>query len=445
MRDIVVFSCSSNRPLADRICNNLGLLPGEIELSKFANGEISVRLCTSVRDKDVFILQSGSGKVNDNLMELLLTISACKMASAKRITVVCPLFFYSRQAESPASKRGLPSLSGSYGGRLVDSTPSSPRSLSRNSVISGVLSSTAANSTGDCGHSSRRKPYKSWVAQSGMLIADLLTSCGADHIVTMDLHDPQFQGFFDIPVDNLLSKPLVEHYIVNYVPNYQECVIVSPDAGGAKRAAAVADSLGLQFALIHKERRWLNREKPVRAVGMGPYKVMPALSTDDLVIQAKAHGAKGSSLPGKLPSASSALRGDRGCSGKCRCKDPVAATTMLVGAVAGKECVIIDDLIDTGSTVMRAARLLKEQGASKVYAIITHGIFSGDALPHLKNCTAIDSIITTNTVDQQMHVAQYGCSHGSSLCVLDVSRMLAEAIRRINNGESISLIYEQGW
>jgi len=100
-----------------------------------------------------------------------------------------------------------------------------------------------------------RPGYKEWVAQAGTLVADLLSAAGADHILTMDLHDPQYQGFFDIPVDNLYGRPIIKRYIQQNIPNYQQAVIVSPDAGGAKRATAIADSLGTSFALIHKERR----------------------------------------------------------------------------------------------------------------------------------------------------------------------------------------------
>ncbi|QPG74300.1 hypothetical protein FOA43_001626 [Brettanomyces nanus] len=478
MRDIVVFSGSSNRALTERICVNLGLVPGEVELKKFANGETSVRLCDSVREKDIFIVQSGSGKVNDNFMELLLTISACKMASAKRITVVCPLFFYSRQAESPSSKKGVPFLSGSTKHTLLDSVPSSPCSFSHRTsdqIPAPSLSSlnesaatsphktakTTASDTNvispsplnpavssksmkqqnvsissscnekDSEHP-RKHPYRSWISQSGTLIANSLTSAGADHIVTMDLHDPQFQGFFDIPVDNLYSKPLVQHYIVNYVSNYKDCVIVSPDAGGAKRATAIADSLGLQFALIHKERRQRVVEHPITAVSLGPYALAPISSSDNLIVHSPAQNSSTSN--------NSDSNGNSNNSA-----EKVVATTMLVGDVQGRVCVIVDDLVDTGTTVLRAARLLKEQGCVYVYAVITHGIFSGEALKKLKRSSSIDQVITSNTVDQTAHVEEYGKVNNEPLEVLDVSRIFAEAIRRINNGESVSLIYDQGW
>ncbi|KAG7865322.1 hypothetical protein KL918_004564 [Ogataea parapolymorpha] len=216
MRDIIVFSGSSNPELTDRICRNLGLPPGKVELKKFANGETSVHFGDSVREKDVFIVQSGAGHVNDLFMQLLIMISACKMASAKRITVVCPLFFYSRQVESQASKRGVPGGAQHRGSKVPDSVPQSPKLPSRvnvrdpsprNVLSHRAISTSSSLKTLHTNEASIANPtgYRSWIAQSGTLIANLLTSAGANHIITMDLHDAQFQGFFDIPVDNLLG------------------------------------------------------------------------------------------------------------------------------------------------------------------------------------------------------------------------------------------------
>ncbi|KAG0681890.1 ribose-phosphate pyrophosphokinase [Pichia californica] len=331
MRDIVIFSGSSNEPLVQRICQNLSLPQGKVLCKKFANGETSVQLETSVREKDVFILQSGAGNVNDYLIELLLMISACKMASARRINVIMPLFFYSRQMDMPAVKAG--------------------------EIIKAKTETTT----------------ESWIAQNGMLIANLLTSAGANHIITMDLHDSQYQGFFDIPVDNLYSKQLVQYYLANFIPKNGDCVIVSPDAGGAKRAAAIADSMSLSFALVHKERR---------------------IETNE----------------------------DR---------------SMLVGDVENKDCVIVDDLVDTAGTLIKSAKLLKCNGANDIYAIVTHGLFSGEALNRMIETKLFKKIVTSNSVDQ---TERKKASNGM-LDVLDVSRMFGEAIRRINNGESVSVIY----
>jgi len=305
VRNIVVLGGSSHPQLAHSICVNLGIPPGRIILSKFAVGETRVEIQDSVRGKDVFILQSGCGRVNDHLMELFITISACKTASAKRVTVVLPLFPYSRQPDIPYNKLGAPlskapankpegftfesrpatprlvdhpmSLSGPSAGGLEnrltrlaleqrnqqESAPNGGmatpmRRTNTSDSVNGVPKTPGPGSTlggGEWlpGHGFKAQAgYKQWVAQAGTLIADLLTCAGADHVITMDLHDPQYQGFFDIPVDNLYGRPLLQKYIQYSIPDYQNAVIVSPDAGGAKRATAIADALGMEFALIHK-------------------------------------------------------------------------------------------------------------------------------------------------------------------------------------------------
>ncbi|KAL6450569.1 SPBC3D6.06c Ribose-phosphate pyrophosphokinase 5 [Candida maltosa Xu316] len=318
MRDLIVLGGSSHPELTRSICRNLTLEQSKLDSRKFSNGEISIEVKNSVREKDVFIIQSGCGHVNDNFLELLITIAACKTSSARRVTAVLPLFPYSRQPDIPY----LPNVT------------------------------------------------------DGTLIANLLTTAGADRVITMDLHDPQFQGFFNIPVDNLYSKPILKHYIINFIPNYKDCVIVSPDSGGAKRATAIADALGCSFALIHKESN----------------------------------------------------------------KHTMVATTMLVGDVKDKVCVLIDDLVDTSYTITRAAKLLKDSGAKYVYALVTHGIFSGDAINRIDQ-SAIDKLVVTNSTPQSEHVAILG----DKMEVLDVSRVLAEAIRRINNGESVSMLFDHGW
>lgn len=326
VRNLVVLGGSSHPQLTEIICNHLGIPPSKILLSKFAVGETRVEIIESVREKDVFIIQSGGGKVNDHLMELLITISACKTASAKRVTAVLPLFPYSRQSDIPYNKVGAPLVkapgSGSKHGQYTfDSRPSTPhpgqaesaglkngsdtlqkklhglqlhdkvnggrdgngsgngktaRRLTVDSTnspadlyddaIGSALSPTVTNGSmgpddhnprlhsGKTPHFEPQRGYKQWVAQAGTLVADLLTCAGADHIITMDLHDPQYQGFFDIPVDNLYGRHLLRKYIQYNVPQYQQAVVVSPDAGGAKRATAIADALGMPFALIHKVR-----------------------------------------------------------------------------------------------------------------------------------------------------------------------------------------------
>ncbi|MCJ1354134.1 MAG: ribose-phosphate pyrophosphokinase [Icmadophila ericetorum] len=439
VRNIVVIGGSSHPHLTQTICNHLGIPPANVLLSKFSVGETRVEIKESVRGKDVFIIQSGGGKVNDHLMELLITISACKTASAKQVTAILPIFPYSRQSDVPYNKTGAP-LSKSPGCfikpglQFDDSVPPTPypgqvqspgltngvdgiqkdlASVHINghgaSLMNGVRerSDTTDSSRPTTSHQSNDAPpplvngiakhdfaiqpptpfksivftpqpgYKQWVAQAGTLVADLLTCAGADHIITMDLHDAQYQGFFDIPVDNLYGRPLLKRYIQYQIPDYKNAVIVSPDAGGAKRATAIADSLEMQFALIHKERR-----------------------------------------PTKIT-------------------DRQTGTMMLVGAVADRTAILIDDLADTASTIVRAARLLKKEGATKVYALLTHGQLSGDAIDKINATTALDKIVVTNSIPQEDH--QKRCP---KLEVLDIGTIFAEAIRRVHHGESISTLFQ---
>ena len=432
VRNIVVLGGSSHPTLNDTICENLGIQQGAALFSKFAVGETRVEIKESVRGKDVYIIQSGGGKVNDHFIELCIAISACKTASAKKVTAVMPLFPYSRQSDIPYNKSGAPLVKASnqfnrpdFAGNQTytfDSIPSTPhpdrnghganamdglaKSMSRSEVNDtepspthharyghyqsnststksdpyfertrqrGESSASMTNGIADHDFATHKvnsspnqdsfKPrpgYRQWVAQAGTLIADLLTCAGADQIITMDLHDPQYQGFFDIPVDNLYGRPLLKKYIKNNIPDLKNCIIVSPDAGGAKRATALAEALGTEFALIHKERR-----------------------------------------PTKIT-------------------DRQNATMMLVGDVINKTVILIDDLADTSNTITRAAKLLKKEGASKVYALVTHGVLSGDAIDRI-NASALDKVIVTNTVDQREHARR--CP---KLEVLEVGHVFAE-------------------
>lgn len=439
MRDIIVLGGTTHPHLTRLISRNLTVDQGVVDVKKFSNGETSVEIRDSVREKDVFIVQSGCGEVNDNFMELLITIAACKTASAKRVTAVLPLFPYSRQPDVPHaanltgaplitfrrdtfSSPGTPGTPGTPKLLKIDrefdfnSTDSTPNPFFNKLKATSIMTNTSAVNFATIQNlpdvdifGKTESGYKQWIAQNGTLIAHLLTTAGADRLITMDLHDAQFQGFFDIPVDNLYSKPLMKRYITDYIPNYRDCVIVSPDSGGAKRATNIADLLGCSFALIHKERRAkISKNPPSGHVEGSSY---------------------GNSSP--LMTSSSSINTLNNQS--------MVATTMLVGEVKDKVCVLVDDLVDTAYTITRAANLLKDQGATKVYVLVTHGIFSGDALNRI-NKSAIDKVITTNSVPQTgIQVL------GPKLEVLDISKILAESIRRIHNGESVSMIFDHGW
>lgn len=313
MPNIKVFSGSSNPDLTRRIVDRLGIDSGKVVAKKFSNRETCVEIQESVRGEDVFIVQSGSGEVNDNLMEMLIMINACKIASASRVTAVIPCYPYARQDKKDKSRAPI----------------------------------------------------------SAKLVANMLSVAGADHIITMDLHASQIQGFFDIPVDNLYAEPAVLKWIKENILDWQNAVIVSPDAGGAKRVTSIADRLNVEFALIHKERQKANE----------------------------------------------------------------VASMVLVGDVKDKVAILVDDMADTCGTICHAAEKLMEAGATKVYAILTHGIFSGPAISRINNA-CFEAVVVTNTIPQDEHIKQ--CC---KIQCIDVSMMFAEAVRRTHNGESVSYLF----
>ncbi|KAI9312953.1 phosphoribosyltransferase-like protein [Dichotomocladium elegans] len=376
MRGIVVFSGSSHPALTEKICQQLSCEPGKTFLAKFSNNETRVELYESVREQDVYIVQSGSGSVNDNFMELLIMIHACKTASAKKVTAVIPFFPYSRQPDVPYKQSGAPLTRAppiTLPSTPVPSTPTTPahemQSLPLDFEDIQLSQPLQTSCWPDPTHS-----YRHWVARSGTLVANLLTCAGADHIITLDLHDPQFQGFFDCPVDNLSSMPMMIKYILHNIPSYEEAVVVSPDAGGAKRATAIAEKLQMDFALIHKERR--RPDKPQK---------------HDL---------------------------------------------MLVGDVRDRVCLLIDDITDTSFTITKAAKLLHEHGATKIYALITHATLSGDAIERIER-SFLDKVIVSNSVPQDENVK--ACN---KISTFNVAPLFAESIRRIHNGESLSMLFD---
>jgi len=271
-----IYSGSSHREFSDSIVRQLQSFgvdsesiysTGSVKLGKFANGETQVSIGESVRGRDIFIVQSchGHDHINDQLMELIVMIHACKIASAKRVTAVIPYFPYSRQDKKDKSRAPI----------------------------------------------------------TAKLVANMFQTAGADSIMTMDLHANQIQGFFDIPVDNLYAEASVLKYIRDNIGDWRNAVVVSPDAGGAKRVTSIADKLNVGFALIHKERKVANE-------------------VDRMV---------------------------------------------LVGDVRGKPAILVDDMTDTCGTLCHAAKTLQQHGATQIHAILTHGIFSGSAFEKLeKSC-----------------------------------------------------------
>ena len=304
-----IFGLSSNKSLTNGICEYLDIDAGEIQLKQFKDGELFPEILENVRGEDVFLIQSTNAPANDHLMELLLTIDAAKRGSAKRITAVIPYFGYARQDRK----------------------------------------------------TSPRCPI------SAKLVANLLTEAGADRILTLDLHSAAIQGFFDIPVDNLFSTPLVVPTLRNIFSDTTP-TIVSPDVGGVVRARAFASKLNADLAIIDKRR----------------------------------------------PQAG------------------VSEVMHIIGDVAGKDCVLIDDMIDSGGTLCNAANALTEAGAKSVYAYCTHGIFSGDAYDKIA-ASSFEKLLVTNSIEKpQADKIEY----------LDIASLIGEAIKRISQDSSVSSLFD---
>ncbi|KAJ7982917.1 phosphoribosyltransferase-like protein [Mycena polygramma] len=309
---IKIFSGTSHPELAEIIARRIGLPLSHAEITKNGIGETNVRIVESVREDDVYIVNTGGGgAVNMALMELCIMIHACKIASAKRITAVIPLFPYARQDKKDKSRAPI----------------------------------------------------------TAKLVANMLQHSGCDHVITMDLHASQIQGFFDVP---LFAEPSVILYIRTHF-NIDDIVIVSPDAGGAKRATSIADRLGVDFALFHKERKKANE----------------------------------------------------------------VSRMVLVGHVASKTALLVDDMADTCGTLVLAAAHLADAGAARVSAIVTHGILSGGALAALSE-SRLEKLIVTNTLPQSAN--QAACP---KIEVIDIGAVLGEVIRRSHYGESVSKLFHE--
>lgn len=311
-RPLLIFSGRSNPNFSAAVAGTLGVSLGALEVVQFSDGELSVEIGDNVRGGDVFVLQSTSSPGNDHLMELLIIIDALKRSSAGRITAAIPYFGYARQDR-------------------------------------------------------KMKPR---VPITAKLIADMLTTAGADRVLTMDLHAGQMMGFFDIPVDNLYALPIMVPYLRSkYGSN--GVTIVSPDVGGLERARFLATRLdNAPLAVIDKRRA-------------GPNKV------DSMTV---------------------------------------------VGEVEGDICVIVDDIADTGGTLLKAAETLVKAGAKKVVACCVHGVLSGDARRRL-NESEIEEIIVTDTIPHEQGASE------DKITVLSVAPLFAEAIRRIHSDDSISSLF----
>jgi ribose-phosphate pyrophosphokinase len=289
-KDIKIFAGNSNKPLAESICRCIGIRLGDSTVTSFSDGEISVSLYESVRGSDVFIVQSTCGPVNNNLMELLIMIDAAKRASAGRITAVIPYFGYARQDRKAKSRDPI----------------------------------------------------------SAKLVANLITAAGADRVLAFDLHAPQIQGFFDIPVDTLVGAPIfADYYIRKFGEGNSDTIVVSPDVGSVSRARNFALRMGLGLAIVDKRRERANQSEVMN----------------------------------------------------------------IIGDVSGKHVILFDDMVDTAGSLVGAAKALVELGGARdIYACATHGVLSGPAIDRI-NESYIKEMVFLNTIpypsDKQCEKIKY--------------------------------------
>ncbi|MCA6080135.1 MAG: ribose-phosphate pyrophosphokinase [Endomicrobium sp.] len=310
MMKLKIISGNANPKLAKHIGQKLGVELSGAKVERFSDGEIQVKIIDSVRGTDCYIIQPTSFPVNENLMELLIIADALKRASAKRITAVVPYYGYGRQDRK-----------------------SEPR-----------------------------------VPITARLVANLFATAGITRVLTMDLHAGQIQGFFDIPVDHLYSRPVILSYLKE--KNLKNVAIVSPDAGGVERARSFAKHFNAELAIVDKRRPCPNE----------------------------------------------------------------ASVMNIIGKVKDKNCIILDDLVDTAGTLTKVAEAIKAKGAAKVFTAVSHGVLSGDAKQKIQN-SCIEELIITDSIP----LSKDGPT--KKVVVLSIAPILAEAIMRISNDESISALF----
>lgn len=422
MRKCKVFVGNSHPELGNLVCQRLGIEPAPCTLKKFANGETSVQIGVSVRDEDVYVIQSGSPAINDHIMELLILVSACRGGSAKKITAVIPQFPYSKQCKMKKHRGAI----------------------------------------------------------TARMLANLLIMAGADHVVSMDLHASQMQGFFSKPVDNLYGGPSLARWIRENVEDYEGAVVVSKNPGGTKRVTALADALKINFAMIHTDRRrskdlyaqnkskvqlmqrkqsMLQKNRPIVRPGDAPDEEENIILTngiqtarivnghvvddDDYASDAAMTDSESDSEAHSQVSDSYALGGsyDAVDSEDEEAPEFVDQEKLitLVGNVNNRSAIILDDMIDRpGSFISAAEHLVKNCGAKKVYVVATHGVFTGDCLEQLEQSPSIHQVVVTNTYP----ISQQKIRFSKKLVVIDVSSIFAECIRRDHYGESISVLFD---
>jgi len=308
-----ILACNSNRPLAEAVATRLGLKVTAANIRRFSDMEVFVEILENVRGEDVFVVQSTSYPANDTLMELLITLDALRRSSARRVTAVIPYFGYARQDRKSGSRTPI----------------------------------------------------------SAKLVANLITTAGANRVVTLDLHSGQIQGFFDIPLDNLFAAPVFTNDIEARL-NGEKPMIVSPDVGGVVRARYVAKRLDADLAIIDKRRE----------------------------------------------------------------KAGVSEVMNIIGDVAGRKCILVDDIVDSAGTLCNAAVALMKAGATSVSAYVTHGVLSGGAVARV-TASPLESLVTTDSIQ-----ATEAVKLARNIRQISIAPLMAEAILRISEERSVSSLFD---
>ena len=308
-----IIAGNSNLPLSSDVGKYLQIDLAKATIRRFADEEVYVEIKENIRGEDVFVIESTSYPANDNLMELLVIIDALKRASAKRITAVLPYFGYARQDRKPGPRTPI----------------------------------------------------------SAKLVANLISTAGADRVLTVDLHAEQIQGFFDIPTDNLFAGPVFSRDIKDQF-DLSNLVAVSPDIGGVVRARAIASKFGASIAIVDKRR--------------------PKAGESEVM--------------------------------------------NIIGEVDGKDCIILDDIIDSAGTICNAADKLIEIGAKSVTAYVTHGVLSGKALSRIKD-SKLKEVVITDTINNTENAKEV-----EKIRIIPISVLLGEAVRRISEESSVSSLFE---
>jgi len=309
-----LLACNSNIPLAQSMADYLGIKLTNASVKRFSDMEVFVEIHENVRGEDVFIVQSTSYPANDHLMELLITLDALKRASARRVTAVLPYFGYARQDRKVGPRTPI----------------------------------------------------------SSKLVANIMTTAGANRVLTIDLHAGQIQGFFDIPLDHLYAAPVIVADIRKHYKQPNEVMIISPDVGGVVRARALANRLQADLAIVDKRRE----------------------------------------------------------------KAGTSEVMNIIGDVKGRDCILLDDIVDSAGTLCNAAEALMKEGASSVAAYVTHGVLSGKAIERVDK-SVLTSLVITDTI-----MTTEAVKAARNIRVISVAPLLGEAIKRISDETSVSSLFD---